>query len=265
MAGVEAGVARPGEAEDAVRVGLVGKGQGAGLVEHLDVLVDLRVVDAGVLGVGDHAAHGALADGRLEGLEVGVAVLVGHDRDDLEAGHRRSGRVAGVREDRGDHLVALAELAAGGEVGPHDAGVGVDGVRAAAGLQGDGLHAGDGLQVLAAIVDDLQQALQRLLVLPGVQVGVLVVAHELLVHLGAVLHGAGAFGDVGAEIHAQGHLREPQVVAQRLVLRDLRQVGRRPRGAWPPARTAAGHRPRPSLRPRAAARTRRARRAHSVP
>ena len=212
VAGVEAGVARPCEPQDAVGVGLVGEGQSAGLVKHLDVLVDLRVVDAGVLGVGDHAAHGALADGRLEGLEVGIAVLVGHDRDDFEARHRRGRGIAGVREDRGDHLVALAELAARGEVGAHDAGVGVDGVRAAARLQGDGLHAGDRLEVLAAVVDDAQQPLQGLLVLPGVQFGLLVVAHELLVELGAVLHGAGALGDVGAEIHAQRHLREPQVV-----------------------------------------------------
>ena len=78
--------------------------------------------------------------------------------------------VAGVREDRGDHLVALAELAAGREVGAHDAGVGVDGVRAAAGLQGDGLSMPrDRLQVLAAVVDDLQQALQGGLVLQRVQ------------------------------------------------------------------------------------------------
>ena len=227
VAGVEAGVARPREAHDAVGVGLVGERQGAGVVQHLDVLVDLRVVDAGVLGVGDHAADRLLADGGLERLEVGVAVLVGHHGDHLEAGDVGRGGVARVREDRRDHLGALVELAALGEVGAHHAGVGVDGVRAAAGLQREGVHARDRLQVLTGLVDDLEQALQRVLVLPRMQVGHLVVAHQLLVHLGRVLHRAGALGDVGAEVHAQRLLREAQVVAQHLVLRELGQRGRR--------------------------------------
>ena len=225
VAGVEAGVARPREAEDAVGVGLVGERQGAGVVQDLDVLVDLRVVDAGVLGVGDHAADGLLADRRAEGLEVRVAVLVGHDGDDLEAGHHRRRRVARVREDRRDHLVALAELAPGLEVAAHDARVGVHGVRAAAGLQREGVHAADRLQVLAGLVDDLEQALHGVLVLPRVHVGGAVAADELLVHLGRVLHRAGALADVAAEVHAQRHLRVPQVVAHDLVLGHLRQLG----------------------------------------
>ncbi len=225
VAGVEAGVARPGEPQDAVGVGLVGEGQGAGVVQDLDVLVDLRVVDAGVLGVGDHAAHGLLGHGRLEGLEVRVAVLVGHHGDDLEAGHHRRGGVAGVREDRRDHLAALVELALGLEVAAHDARVGEHRVRAAAGLQREGVHAADRLQVLAGVVDDLEQALHRLLVLPRVHVGGLVPADQLLVHLGAVLHRAGALADVAAEVHAERHLRVAQVVAQHLVLRHLGQLG----------------------------------------
>ena len=226
VAGVEAGVARPREAEDAVGVGLVGERQGAGVVQDLHVLVDLRVVDAGVLGVGDHAAHGLLADGGAEGLEVGVAVLVGHHGDDLEAGHHGRRRVARVREDRRDHLVALVELAPGLEVAAHDARVGEHRVRAAAGLQREGVHAADRLQVLPGVVDDLQQALQGVLVLPRVQVRGAVAADELLVQLGRVLHGAGALADVAAEVHAQRHLRVPQVVAHDLVLGHLRQLRR---------------------------------------
>jgi hypothetical protein len=50
--------------------------------------------------------------------------------------------------------------------------------------------------------------------------------HELLVDLGAVLHGAGALPDVDVEIDTQGFLTQAHVVPQHLRLRHLRQ-GRR--------------------------------------
>ena len=143
MAGVEAGVVGTGDAQDAVGVGLVGEGQAAGFVDDLDELVDVRVVDAGVFRVGHHDAGGALADRPLELLERRVALLVRHQGDHLEAGRRRGAGVAGVTEDGGDHLVALRQLAAGGVVGAHHTGVGVDGVRAAARVEADLVHAAD--------------------------------------------------------------------------------------------------------------------------
>ena len=61
------------------------------------------------------------------------------------------------------------------------------------------------------------------LVLQRMQLGHAVHADQLLVHLGRVLHGAGALADVARQVHAQRLLREAQVVAQHLVLAELRQ------------------------------------------
>ena len=79
--------------------------------------------------------------------------------------------VAGMRLDRGDDLVALLELAARRVVGAGDAGVRVGRIGAAAGLEDELIHAGQLAQDQVEAVDDLQHALQRLLVLVRVQLG----------------------------------------------------------------------------------------------
>ncbi len=123
---VEAGFAGTGDAEDAVGVGLVVAGQAAGLVDQVDELLDPRVEDPGVLRVGDHQGGGAGPDGRPQRLDVRVALGVRHQGDHLVAGDLGAGRVRGVREHRGDHLVPLPALGPRGVVGADHGDVGVD-------------------------------------------------------------------------------------------------------------------------------------------
>ena len=74
----------------------------------------------------------------------------------------------------------------------------------------------------------------------GWSVGHLRQPGQLLVHLGAVLHGAGAESEVDVDVGAHGHLREAQVVTQHLGLAELGQVREARRAAGRPAPGAAG-------------------------
>ena len=109
-----------------------------------------------------------LVDRGLEGLVVGVAVLIGVDVDDLEALDVGSRGVGGVGVDGGDDLVALLLLALGLEVGVDQRGHGQDALATAAGLEGEPVHAGDLTHIAVGIVHDLHDALAGALVLEGV-------------------------------------------------------------------------------------------------
>jgi len=136
VAQVEARVARPGDAQDAVRVRLVVAAQPAHVVDRPHELLDARIEDARVLGIGDEQRGGALRDRRPERVEVGVAVRTGVERRDAIPGRPGAGRVRRVREDRGDDLVPLG-LAARRVVGPDHGHVGVDRGGACARLERD--------------------------------------------------------------------------------------------------------------------------------
>ena len=226
MAQVEAGLAGAGDAEGAVGVGLIVGAQSAGPMDEIDEFGDALVVDAGVFRVGDQQPGGARRDGAPERFEVGRAVGAGRERDHFVA--ERGGRagVGGVGEDGGDDLVALRSLAARLVPGADHGDVSVDGLAAAGGRQAEGVHAGDGFEVFARVVNDFQDPLQRVLVLAGMKLRELRRTHELFVNLGVVLHRAGAKADVGVQIGADGLLREAQIVPQQLHLRDLGQPRR---------------------------------------
>ncbi len=112
LAHVEAGVAGADDAEQAVAVGLVVGGEAAGPVHEIDELAQLRIEEAGILRAGEHDAGRALGERRLEGVELGVAMLAGEERDDLEAGDRGRGGIGRMREGGRDDLAAALELAA---------------------------------------------------------------------------------------------------------------------------------------------------------
>ena len=111
VADVESGVACAGDAEDAVGVRLVVRGECADAVRGIHPLPDGGVVDARVLGVRHHDRRGARRQRLLQRGQVGIAVGVGMQRDDLVAGRLRRRGVRGVAEDRGDDLAALLPLA----------------------------------------------------------------------------------------------------------------------------------------------------------
>jgi len=71
---------------------------------------------------------------------------------------------------------------------------------------------------------DLQDPLDRLFGLKGMDLGHLRHPRKGLVHLGTVLHGGRPFG-VDVRLHPQAHLGKMQEMPQYLGLGDLREVG----------------------------------------
>src|SRR5262245_5698560 len=106
-----------------------------------------------------------------------------------------------------------------------DAGVGVDALSAAAGLEREVVHAGDLAHDAVHAVEDLQQALDGGVVLQRMEFRELRDARDVVVHLRAVFHGAGAH-HVRRRVDAHGHLRQAGEVAYHRLLRDLRQARR---------------------------------------
>ena len=227
VADVEAGVAGTGDAEDAVGVRLVVRGERADAVRGVDALLDRRVVDAGVLGVGDHDRRRARRERPLQCLEVGVAVGVGVEGDDVVSRRLRCRGVRRVAEDRRDDLATLLALAVRLMEGPDHGDVRPDRRRTALRVQRDLVHAGDlGDHALGA-PHDLEHALRVGGVLQRVHGRERGRADELVVDLRRVLHGAGALADVDVEVGAEVLLREPQVVLEDAHLAHLGQGGRR--------------------------------------
>ena len=83
LAQVKPRILGPGDAHEAVEVGLVIDAQPSRGVDDVHELADLLVVDAGVLGVSDEQGGGVLRHGGLQGLQVGDAALIGVEGDDL--------------------------------------------------------------------------------------------------------------------------------------------------------------------------------------
>ena len=212
-------------AEQAVVVRHIAHAQAARLMHDIDELADDGVEHARILGVRDEDTGGLFAHSGLERFDAGIAVGLGIKADDLKALGGGRGGVDGVGEDRGDDLGALVLFTAVAEILLQNSGVGIDALTAAAGLEGNGVKAGDLLHDLLEIIDELEHALAGLVVLIGVHLGELVGADELLVDLGAVLHRAGAKADIDVQVLADGLLRQAQEVTQHLGLGQLRQVG----------------------------------------
>lgn len=220
---IKAGVPSAGDAQQAVGIGLVVSAQAALGVDVVHKFLHVAVVHAGVLGVGHDVTGGALGDRCLQLLQIGqTGDGVRLEVDDLEAGHGRSGGIGGMGVDGGDDLVPVLSLIL--EVGADQAGHGEDTLGAAAGLEGKAVHAGDLTHIAVGLIEDLQQALDGALVLE--RMVVLNEAGQLVVDLGAVLHGAGALADLNIHIGAQGLLGQTGVVAQYPVLGHLRQIDR---------------------------------------
>ncbi len=227
MAHVETGFPSPDDAEEGVRVGLVVEAEAPYLVHHLDELVDVRVVDADVLGVGHEDAGQVVADFincRGKGLDVRNSPLIRPNRDDLEPGSHGRSRVAGMGKDRRDDRVPLL-VAPVRVVFPHDRRGGVHGVVSASRLEGDTVHAGYLFHDLLELVEDLQDALAGRDILQGMHFREVVVEYELFVQPRVVLHGAGAFGNIGREVRAHGLLRQVEPVLENVFLVYLGQGG----------------------------------------
>ena len=144
-----------------------------------------------------------------------------------------------MREEGRDHLVTLAPLAAGRVIRTHHRDVRPDRGGPGRRLERHPVHPGDLLQELFEAPHDLEDPLDGVLVLEGVELRHPRVAGEAVIHLRAVLHGAGAHADGDPGVHADGFLREPVVVPHHVHLGQLRELRR---GRSPDAVGEGGHR-----------------------
>ncbi len=203
VAQVKASVPGPGDPQDAVGVGLVVGAKPPRVVDDLHKLLDLGIKDARVFRVGDHQTGGPFRNGRFQRIQVGIAVLVRIQGDDLETGCLGTGSIRRMGEDRSDDLIALTRFPTRLVVGSDDRGVGVDRCRPSSGLQRKPVHPRDLFEDLLEPVHDLQDALNRFLVLQRVNVCQFGQAGQLVVDLGAVLHGAGSLPNLDVQIGPQ--------------------------------------------------------------
>ena len=128
-------------------------------------------------------------------------------------------------QDGGDDLISLLPFPPGLMVSPDGLHIGENSLGPAGRLEADLGHTGDGFQIFRFPVHDLQDPLDGTLILAGMELLQLLRAHQLLIYLGAVLHGTGAKADIDIDIRPDGLLGQPHIVAQHLHLGHLRKFG----------------------------------------
>jgi hypothetical protein len=219
---VHAEVARLRDADEGVHVRPIHVQQGAGVVDHLGDLDDLRLEPADGARVGEHQRRDVGSERGLERREIGESLGVGLDAADGEAGQ---GRRRGVRPVRrvGDDDDLAGRVAARAVVGGDEEDARHLALRARGGLQRDGVHPGDLLEPLAELVHQRQGALRLRVGRHRVDAREARQPRHVLVHLGVVLHRARPQG-IERAVHVVVLEGELDVVAHHLELRDLGEV-----------------------------------------
>ncbi|GJC97616.1 putative metal-dependent RNase [Colletotrichum higginsianum] len=202
MADVGPDLARRADADLGVHVGAVHVHLTTVLVNEVAGLLDTGLEDSVGAGVRDHEGTelvGVLLALGFQVLNVQVTrLLVALDGDDAHAGHGGRGRVGAVGRDRDQaDVTLLARLLL--EVLADDAQAGELALGARVGLQGDGVHGGDALELLRQAVDQGRVALELAHGRVGVDRGEAGEGDER--HLGRAvqLHGAGSERDHGVD------------------------------------------------------------------
>ena len=158
MAYVGSDMAGAGDADLCVHIGAVHIYKAAVAVDYIDNLPYLLFKDAVGRRIGNHQPRQVLAGGcghLLQGIDLGVAVLVKIDCLYVETSHCGRCRVGAVRRRRYQHHLALSlafclEIVADGDK------AGVFARGAAVGLKAAGVKAGDHSQVVLQFGDDLK-------------------------------------------------------------------------------------------------------------
>ena len=220
MHDVEAHVAGPRDAAHGVQVGAVVVEESANLVEDLCDLFDVLVEEPERRGVREHEPGGPLVDHLPQVRDVDVAARVRLDLRELVPGHRDARGVRAVRGVGGDDGVALIGLAAVGEVRAHHHQARQLPLRARGRLQRARVQARHFDQDLLEPPHQLERALNRLLVLVGMQVPEAGKHREPLVDARVVLHRAGA-ERIEARVDAEVARRELREVPDDLGLGEL--------------------------------------------
>ena len=160
-AGIETQLAGADPAHHAVEIGVVVKTQAARFMHDSNPFLDVRVVDAHVVGIVDHQRSRAIRYHRPQRFDRRITVLLQRQRDELETGCCGGRRIARMGLDGRDDLVARFELSARRVIGARDACMRVGRVRAAGRLEYEAVHAREFAQREIERMDDLKRPLQR--------------------------------------------------------------------------------------------------------
>ena len=167
---VEAHVAGPRDPADGVQIGAVVVEERPSVVEDVGDLRDPLLEQAERRWVGQHQPGRRRADLGAQVVDVDVAAAVGAHVHQGEARHGHRGRVRPVRRVGDDHLAALLQLTAVGEVGPHQRQPGQLALRAGRRLQRDGVQPGHLGEHLLQPPHQLQRTLGAVIGLVRMQV-----------------------------------------------------------------------------------------------
>ena len=108
---VEAKLAQLDLAEQGVEVRAVTVHDTAGVADYLYDFGQVGVEDSKRARLGQHEAREVVADGGLEGGEIGIALFVGREGDDVEPRDNGGGGIGAVRAVGYQHLLALVVAA----------------------------------------------------------------------------------------------------------------------------------------------------------
>jgi hypothetical protein len=208
---VEAHVARPAVAHQRVGVRAVVVHQSAGRVHRRRDLVDVIFEQSERVRIGHHADGRIVADRRQDRVERDAATLVGLQRHDLVADHRRRGGIGAVRRIGHDDRRALG-VAALREIRFRDQQRGQLGVRAGRRVERERGHAEERGQAALELPHYGQRALRERVGRVGMQIAHRRKVGQRVVDARVVLHRARA-ERIERRVDAERLLREPREVA----------------------------------------------------
>ncbi len=217
-------IARAGHAGQRVHVGPVPVDQPPAAMDQLDDLHHMLLKEAERVGIGQHQASHRLITDLLHGIEVHIAAIIRRQLDHLQPTHGSGGGVGSVsrvgNQDFGPLLILPITMIGLDHKDARELPVGACGR-----LQGRRGKPADLLKPFLQFVHQLQVALHGFDRLQRMGEGEPWKPRRVLVHLGIVFHRAGA-QRVEAGVHGMIQLREAHEVADRLKLRNLRQIQR---------------------------------------
>ena len=186
---VRAKIARTRDAQYGVHVGAVQIDQPAAVMDPLGDLADLAIEQSQRVRVRHHEHCQLVVQLGAQVVQVDQTAVGALDGDRLKAGHPRTGRIGPVRrvggQDLGSPFAPRAELGGGHHQGGQLA------MSSGGRLQRYCGQARNLAQHLLQFEQQLQQALQHVFRLVGMQVGEAGQRRQPFVPLGVVLHGTG--------------------------------------------------------------------------
>ena len=206
MAHIKSRIPCPRQPEYAVQISLVIDAESSRFMNDIYKLTDPVVIDPCIFRIGDHERRRTFGDGCFQRRKIRQAVLIRIQGVHLIPQSRRRSRIRRMRENGRNDLVPLVCLPLLLKICPDRLHICEDRLAPSRWLQADLVHTGDCLQILRILIHNLQDSLYSALILTGMQFLELLRAHQLLMDLGAVLHGTGPKSDIDVNVRSDGFL-----------------------------------------------------------